>query len=700
MATEEIGALRALLSASSARFAQDMGKAREALNTNAAKMERGMRKVGDAFSWTFGKLKKLAGYAGVGGAAGFAALIKKTVDNTVALGNMSQAIGVNVRSLSTLRYAAGVTKVEFEDLADGLVTLAEAAQDFTEDTGPAVEAFKALKFDVKDANGVVKDADVLFRELADKFAGMEDGALKSTLAIRIFSDTGKQLIPLLNMGSAGIAEMEERARELGFELTDNAVQSAMDLDRQFQNLWSTLAGFGTAIATDAIPILNNLIQAMAEAYRQGGLLSGLRELILQPGRVKRAREEYEKWAEIQRKMREGTTAEKLEVLPYKLVDVQGRLDAAKAALLIAEYDEKRFAREAEAAGDRQREQERQRAELKKQREEQTRIYSERLQQLTKEEEAEKEREAAQKAAEARAKAAEGQRQKLQTETVTGLQQEIDLFKATSREERVTWEIENGRFANFDEAQKKKVVQLARELDILDAIREAQEKLKNTQEENEKKAAQIAASQMTRQERYNAAVKELENLYITTGLSTEDYHRRLKELQGLLETDLTGAIRGWGRDASQVLTDFLFAGENTFREFVNAAIRELVRLQLQKYFTQPLFEGIAGRMEQASIPGRAAGGPVRAGGVYQVAEKGPEMLSVGAQHFLMMANRPGMVTPMDGPQAAGKQVAPQSVRIVNVLDQKTFDDWGSSSSGERVIVNAISRNASQIKELLS
>ncbi len=46
-------------------------------------------------------------------------------------------------------------------------------------------------------------------------------------------------------------------------------------------------------------------------------------------------------------------------------------------------------------------------------------------------------------------------------------------------------------------------------------------------------------------------------------------------------------------------------------------------------------------------GRAAGGSVLSGGLYEVNERGPEMLSVGDKSYLMMGNKSGTVTPNAG-----------------------------------------------------
>jgi PAS domain-containing protein len=57
-------------------------------------------------------------------------------------------------------------------------------------------------------------------------------------------------------------------------------------------------------------------------------------------------------------------------------------------------------------------------------------------------------------------------------------------------------------------------------------------------------------------------------------------------------------------------------------------------------------------------GRANGGPVMAGGMYQVNENGPEMLSMGGKQYLMMGNQGGTVTPNAGGKSVNMTVVQQ------------------------------------------
>jgi hypothetical protein len=100
---------------------------------------------------------------------------------------------------------------------------------------------------------------------------------------------------------------------------------------------------------------------------------------------------------------------------------------------------------------------------------------------------------------------------------------------------------------------------------------------------------------------------------------------------------------------------------------------------------------AGQVAVANIaaqqpPGRAAGGPVSAGGMYRVNEKGPELLTVGGKDFLMMGNKGGNVTPNGGSSPGGKV----TVNVINNASGTTARAEESGTGDERTISVIIER----------
>jgi SLT domain-containing protein len=112
-----------------------------------------------------------------------------------------------------------------------------------------------------------------------------------------------------------------------------------------------------------------------------------------------------------------------------------------------------------------------------------------------------------------------------------------------------------------------------------------------------------------------------------------------------------------------------------------------------------------------VPGRAAGGPVSAGGLYQINELNrPEVLEVSGKQFLMMGDRAGMVTPnnltpggreyltmgRDGADSGPQTVSNNATSILNVhvtppagASRETAMQWGSMAG--RQIQAATRRN---------
>ena len=93
-------------------------------------------------------------------------------------------------------------------------------------------------------------------------------------------------------------------------------------------------------------------------------------------------------------------------------------------------------------------------------------------------------------------------------------------------------------------------------------------------------------------------------------------------------------------------------------------------------------------------GRAAGGPVGAGKLYEVNEKGPELLTTGGKDYLMMGGRGGSVTPNSklGGSGAITIVNNTSAKIGKVTEQRM-------SNGERALIieEAVAATAAQFSD---
>lgn len=237
-------------------------------------VRRSMRDVEGATSSLHNTLAGLGVGLSLGGLAAF---IKGTINSQDELSKLSQRVGVSVESLSALNYAAGLSDVSLDSLATGLKKLSVNMADTQANTGEARYAFRALNIDVEASRGALKSSEQVLLEIADRFAGMEDGAGKTALAVKIFGRAGADLIPLLNQGSRGLRENAEEARRFGLVISTEAAKKAEEFNDNLRRISESLRGFGIAIGNEALPWLNKMVEQLLAGTRiAGGFANALR----------------------------------------------------------------------------------------------------------------------------------------------------------------------------------------------------------------------------------------------------------------------------------------------------------------------------------------------------------------------------------------------------------------------------------------
>jgi hypothetical protein len=205
----------------------------------------------------FGKVAGAAiGVAVVGAAAGLAALTKAAIDNADELSKVSQKMGITVEALSRLQYAAKLSGVELSGLQTGMNALAR-------NMAAGSEAFTQLGVAITNSDGTLRSSVSVIGDIADRFAGMEDGATKTALALGIFGRAGADLIPLLNGGSAGLAAMAQEADNVGATISGTTAKAAERFNDTLSKIEATMGGVVNKVMVAALPALQSLADTLA-----------------------------------------------------------------------------------------------------------------------------------------------------------------------------------------------------------------------------------------------------------------------------------------------------------------------------------------------------------------------------------------------------------------------------------------------------
>jgi hypothetical protein len=216
--------------------------------------------------------------AGIGvslSAAGLAAMAKSAIDAADQLNKLSQKIGISVESLSTLRYAAELSDVSLETLQAGIRGLSQNISEASTGIGDSAEMFKALGIAVKNADGSMKSTEDVLLQVANVFSKMEDGAVKSALAVKLFGRGGLEMIPFLNQGAAGINQLTAEAERLGLKLTTETGQAAGAFKDNLTALKAAGSSLGISLMNEVLPPLLALTTSMRDSASGAGSMASM-----------------------------------------------------------------------------------------------------------------------------------------------------------------------------------------------------------------------------------------------------------------------------------------------------------------------------------------------------------------------------------------------------------------------------------------
>jgi TP901 family phage tail tape measure protein len=203
--------------------------------------------------------------AGAAGVAAFGGAVAAFVSAGSRLDDMSQRTGASVEALSELEYAATMSGTSLETLEGGLIKLQNKMVDAIGGNEAAAKSFADLGLSVDELSQMSPDAQ--FEAIADAIAKIEDPAKKTAMAMEIFGKSGQELVPFLNSGAQGLAEMRQQARELGVVMDGESAASAAELGDVFDQLKAQVMQVVVQIGAALAPTLIEVGKAIQPVIR-------------------------------------------------------------------------------------------------------------------------------------------------------------------------------------------------------------------------------------------------------------------------------------------------------------------------------------------------------------------------------------------------------------------------------------------------
>jgi hypothetical protein len=251
------------------------------LTADGAKLKKEMdSSLKQAKTWGE-RISKITSSIAIGGLAaggtlsvGLAALTKSAINNADAFDEQSQRVNIATEDLSAYAYQAKFAGVSNEELNGALVKFNKTTAEAVMGVGKGADAFEQLGISVNNTDGTLKTNSELLGEIADRFSVLEDGPIKTSLAMDIFGKSvGAKLVPMLNGGTAEMKLFREEAERMGLIVSSETAAAAGELNDNLDKMSLALQGLGMRIATEALPSLNEFTDVINDPSTQAGLAS-------------------------------------------------------------------------------------------------------------------------------------------------------------------------------------------------------------------------------------------------------------------------------------------------------------------------------------------------------------------------------------------------------------------------------------------
>ncbi|MEO1440908.1 MAG: phage tail tape measure protein, partial [Chloroflexota bacterium] len=201
--------------------------------------------------------------AAAAGGTAFAVTMANTGDE---IAKTSEKIGIATDTLQEYRFAAQRAGVAQNVFDMGMQRFVRRSAEAAQGTGEAKDALTQLGIQLTDSNGKMRSGEDLLRDVADAMSQVDNEGERLRLAFKLFDSEGVGMINMLKDGSAGLDEMTERARQLGFIMNTETLTASEKFQDHLLDLRMAFRSIQYQIGAFFLPKINETAQAFLDWF--------------------------------------------------------------------------------------------------------------------------------------------------------------------------------------------------------------------------------------------------------------------------------------------------------------------------------------------------------------------------------------------------------------------------------------------------
>ena len=193
--------------------------------------------------------------------------MKEAVTEAAAYADEIQTLsiqtGISTDTLQEYYYMEELVDVSVDTLTGAMAKLIRNMNSARDGTGSAAEAFESLGISVTDTNGELRNNQDVFNEVIDALGDMTNETERDATAMSLFGRSAQDLNPLIEAGSDAIEAYAQEARDMGYVLEEDDLNTLSDLDDTFHRFNSTIETVKRKLATALAPTIERIAEDFA-----------------------------------------------------------------------------------------------------------------------------------------------------------------------------------------------------------------------------------------------------------------------------------------------------------------------------------------------------------------------------------------------------------------------------------------------------
>lgn len=260
-----LGSLVAELSANTASFHKDMGKAVSALNSSAASMNKTVAGIEKSFH---NLNSTIAGVLTIAGARMFVGAVNSSLEFADAIGETARQTGLSNKALQELQYVQSQSGGSTESFTKGMVRFTEVIGDAANGSSQAVDALARVGISVDDLKS--KSMEQLYISASDALSKYSDAGTRASIVQDLFGKAAKESANAFAVSRNEIEEMRAAAQAAGQVLSDETIGNAKKAKDEMEAFSRVINIHLTEALVQVAPLLVKGAQLLSEIAEMAG----------------------------------------------------------------------------------------------------------------------------------------------------------------------------------------------------------------------------------------------------------------------------------------------------------------------------------------------------------------------------------------------------------------------------------------------